>query len=342
IRIAFIIPGSAIESCSERVGDSSPSSMIFAWRQANELRRQGLVVDVFTLTSRTSPWILLTNFLHFRRQVTEWHSQVVHAHFGTVTALFAVLASRLLNTVDGSRRNLPVVITYRGSDLNPVSLLKAPRAFLGRVFSQVAALGATQLVCVSAALRRQLWWRQSSAVVLPSGVDITRFQPLPQPEVRNRLGWPLDVPVLLFNAGHDARNKRLDVAEAVFEIVRREIPMARLEVMRGEVPPDMVPDLMNAADCLLLTSDREGSPTVIQEALACNLPIVSVEVGDIVERLAGVRGAHICSRNPATLAAAVAGMLSTRQRSEGKQRAAEVASTRIANELARLYRESIG
>ena len=52
--------------------------------------------------------------------------------------------------------------------------------------------------------------------------------------------------------------------------------------------PARVPDLMNAADCLLVTSDAEGSPTMVQEALATNLPVVSVDVGDIAERLEGV------------------------------------------------------
>ena len=65
-------------------------------------------------------------------------------------------------------------------------------------------------------------------------------------------------------------------------------PSVRLEVLDGNVAPARVPALMNAADCLLVTSDAEGSPTVVQEALATNLPVVSVDVGDIAERLEGV------------------------------------------------------
>ncbi len=86
----------------------------------------------------------------------------------------------------------------------------------------------------------------------------------------------------------------------------------RLEVLDGRTPPERVPELLNAADCLLLTSDREGSSTLLQEALACNLPVVSVNAGDSRERLAGVRHCAIVEREPAAIAAELARILKDR------------------------------
>jgi teichuronic acid biosynthesis glycosyltransferase TuaC len=75
-----------------------------------------------------------------------------------------------------------------------------------------------------------------------------------------------------------------------------------------------VPTWMSACDALLLTSRHEGSPNVVKEALACNLPVVAVNVGDVAERLDGVPGCHVCSDDsPTTIAAALDERLLTRR-----------------------------
>ena len=71
---------------------------------------------------------------------------------------------------------------------------------------------------------------------------------------------------------------------AAVDYAQRTMPDIRLQVLRG-VDHQMIPVMMSAADCLLVTSDREGSPNIVREALACNLPVVSVSVGDIPELL---------------------------------------------------------
>jgi teichuronic acid biosynthesis glycosyltransferase TuaC len=300
--------------------------MIFARRQAESLAQEGVAVEVFHLHSRTSPSILCSEFLRFRSVLARFHPKVVHAHFGTMTAMFAALAVG----------RCPLVITYRGSDLNPVPSAGRLRAGVGRLLSQLAALRAARIVCVSRRLKERLWWRRDRVTVLASGVDSKIFSPEPRWLARARLGWPLEERIVLFNAGHDPRNKRLDLAEAV----EARVPI-RLEVMDGHLPPERVPTWMNAADCLLVTSDAEGSPTVVQEALASNLPVISVDVGDIPERLAGVTFSRIVERDVSMLAEAVAEMVESPRRSDGRRKAGEFCSRKIAGELARLYGEVV-
>jgi glycosyltransferase involved in cell wall biosynthesis len=96
---------------------------------------------------------------------------------------------------------------------------------------------------------------------------------------------------------------------------------------------------MNAADCLLLTSDAEGSPTVVQEALATNLPVVSVDVGDVRERVRGIRHCLVTDRTPEALAAALTQVLTAGERSNGSTRSDEICSRRIADELTQVYRD---
>jgi len=315
VKVLFVIPGEA-----------QGSSMIFARRQAESLAREGVEVDLFHLRSRTSPRELARESARFRRRVRSFDPQVIHAHFGTVTALFAAWAAP----------SRPLVITFRGSDLNGAQSL---RGVAGQVFSQVAALCADRIVCVSRQLRERLWWRRGSAVILPSGVDPELFCPEPRWQARQRLGWSYDERVVLFNAGHDPAVKRLDLAKEALALTQGLLTGLRMEVLDGAIPPARVPDLMNAADCLLLTSDREGSPTVIQEALACNLPVISVDVGDTVERLRGVRHSAIVPRDASAIAIELARVLRTPTRSDGRNKVGEFSAPRIAGELCRIYRE---
>ncbi len=178
--------------------------------------------------------------------------------------------------------------------------------------------------------------------ILPTGVDPTVFHPVPRALARKRLGWPDAGRVVLFNAGHDAKVKRLDLAMAAVERARRDVPDLRLEILDGTLQPALVPDLMNAADCLLLTSVSEGSPTVVQEALACDLPVVSVVVGDVAQRLQGVSDCMVVACDAAALGRALARIVESPRRSNGSLKVAEFSSQRIAAELKEIYRKLAG
>jgi len=77
-----------------------------------------------------------------------------------------------------------------------------------------------------------------------------------------------------------------------------------------------MPTLFNAADVLLLTSDREGSPNTVKEAMACNLPVVATDVGDVRSRLDGVANSHVAAIDDDRLADAVEAVLRRGQRSD--------------------------
>jgi teichuronic acid biosynthesis glycosyltransferase TuaC len=318
LRVMFVIPG-----------EPAGSSMIFARRQVAGVAAEGVEVSVFHLLSRTSPLELARELVRFRRQLRRDNPQVVHAHFGTVTSMFTVLAAM----------DKPLVITYRGSDLNPAPAPPGAkcRALLARGLSQLSALRAGRIVCVSGELRARLWWRRERVTVLASGVDPRLFFPEPRNTARKRIGWPVEEPVVLFNASYNPRVKRLDLARAAVNAARRVVPQTRMEIMDGGTPPEQVPALMNAADCLLVTSDAEGSPTVVQEALACNLPVVSVDVGDTRERLTGVSHSRIAARDPEALGAALAEILAQPERSDGHHKVKEFCAQTIAADLRRIY-----
>ena len=322
LRVLFVLPG-----------DGQGSSMIFARRQAECLAAEGVEAPIFYLGSRTSPARLLGEMVRFRSEIARQRPDVIHAHFGTMTALFAALGCG----------TLPLVITYRGSDLNPPPASycwKAKlRAACGRLLSQLASLRARRIVCVSRRLSNHLWWRRGGVAILPSGVDADVFRPEPRLGARRRLGWSDAETVALFHAGPDSKVKRLDLALAAVGHAHRKVPSLRLEILDGSVSPAAIPLLMNAADCLLLTSVSEGSPTVVQEALASNLPIVSVAVGDVEERLAGVEHSIVANADAGVLGLALARLVDPPRRSDGRKTLPQFCNRRLARELKDIYRE---
>lgn len=315
-RVLFVIPG-----------EPEGPSMIFAKRQYQAVARH-LNAEVFYLASRTSVRILAAEARRFRRHIARQRPHVVHAQYGTVTAAFCALLCFC-----------PLVITYRGSDLNPCPSMNWWRSAAGRLLSQLAALRASWIVCVSRELAGRLWWKRRRVDILPSGVDTERFRPRAREAALARLGWAAEDRVVLFNAGRSPAVKRLDLAEAAVEVARRQEPRIRLEVLDGYVDPERIPWLMNAARCLLVTSDKEGSPTVVQEAMASDLPVVSVAVGDLEERLAPVAGCRIEARDAARLGQALVEVCGAEQRSDGSRFVAALSVEAIAQRLVAIYRE---
>jgi glycosyltransferase involved in cell wall biosynthesis len=140
-------------------------------------------------------------------------------------------------------------------------------------------------------------------VILP-GVDFEVFSPGDTRSARKALDLDDDAKYLLFSDLVGSAIKRHDIAEAVEREVQKHEPKAKLLLLQSQ-PYLNVPLYLNAADCLLMTSEKEGSPLIIKEALAVNLPIVSLDVGDVSLTTSGVPNCQIVDRNVTDLALAV-------------------------------------
>ncbi len=301
LKLLLIIPG-------RPDGNELP----FARRQARHFAdRYHADVRIFFLRDRTSLNAIRHAGHAFRSIESEFKPDVVHVHYGSMTAFFGVIHARA-----------PVVITFHGSDLNPTPTDGRLRDLFGRIMSQLAALFASGIICVSRKLVERLWWRRGRAKVLPMGVDLDGFTPMDREECRKALGWDPDEKVILFN-GNNPSLKRLDLAEQVIDgLVRRNVPV-RLEVLKGEIQPTRMPVIMNAADALLLCSDQEGSPTMVKEAMACGLPVVSSDVGDVRERTRGVFPGAVVEQDVKRLTDALGSVLQLDRRSNGREKAVE-------------------
>lgn len=303
----------------------SPWFGIFVDRQVASLKQAGVRINTFDIGTSHAPLHILSKWLELRRAVRKVAPDLVHGQYGTIVGIVAAFAGK------------PAVISYCGNDLLRGSSVSLLRQLSGILLSHLAALRADGLICKSEQLRQALWWRKSRAVVIPNGIDFNLFVPGPQREAREKLGWNLESPIAIVNAGDDTKRKGIDLAQAAMKLVRARIPNAELIVI-SNVDPGRMPLFYQAADVALCCSVAEGSPNMVKEALACNLPVVSTPVGDVPERLAGVFPSCIVSRNPKELGEAIVNIMRTRQRSNGREKVLHLSLEQAANLILSIYR----
>ena len=320
IRVLYVVPGV-----------KGGSSMVFAHNEIARLASLGLETRTFMFDAGANPLRAFLRAWELRRLVREYRPDIVHAHYGSLTAFVCAVATRS-----------PLVITCRGSDLNPSPMDGPLRSAAQTLLSHLALLRASAIICVSRHLRDRLWWRKEKAVVIPTGINMEPFRPIPRGEARRQLDWQDGERVALFNAGRAPKVKRLDLAETSVAVMRELIGDVRLVVLRGQVPHEQMPLYLSGADCLLVTSDYEGSPDIIKEALACALPIVSVDVGDVSERLDGVRPSRIVPRDPHAIGSAAAEIVLSEQRSNGRDVVKDISATAVRDRIVEVYRRVLG
>jgi glycosyltransferase involved in cell wall biosynthesis len=306
-----------------------PHQVPFIVQQVECLRAAGAQVDVFPFYGRKNPLRYLAAWWNLRRQHRLRDYDVIHAHFGQA-GLIAWPAS------------VPLVVTFHGSDVQGIVGADGryrPSSRVLQAVSRFAARRADAVIAVSERVRSFLPERNATHVI-PGGVDLDVFRPMDQRAVREQIGMPLDGRCILFAASPTNPVKRFDLAEAAVRCVQETMDVD-LHVLQG-VPHDQVPLHMNACDALLLTSRHEGSPTVVKEALACNLPVVSVDVGDVRERIGDVPGCVVCEDDaPATIAEALQFVLARASFTAGRPAVASLDKHRVAARVLDVYRSLI-
>lgn len=134
--------------------------------------------------------------------------------------------------------------------------------------------------------------------IIPNGVNLDTFQVMDHSEARKRVGFEDGKKYVIWCSNPSRPEKNYVLAEEAVKQsnIKHQTSNISLVPVFDKTPAEVC-TYMNAADCLLLTSDSEGSPNVIKEAMACNCPIVTTNVGDVTERLEGLDGCYVVEDN---------------------------------------------
>ena len=306
-----------------------PQTTHFVKRQAEFLRKAGVQVDVFHFRGAKRVWNYARAWLAVRPQIRSGRYDLVHAQFGQSGVL-------------ALPKRVPLVVTLRGSDILGIVGPDGRYTTAGRISQWVTRLAVKRADAVVVVSEHMKAYFQTGApvTVLPSGLDFDLFRITPRDEARARLGWPLEKRFVLFAGNPEQPRKRYPLAKAAVDVVNRSLP-AELVVAWGVAHTD-VPLYMSACDAFVFTSMQEGSPNVVKEALACDLPVVSVPIGDTEERLRGIEGCEIVpDERPEAIAAALERVLRRGRRVAGRAAVAHLAEEAITTRLIGVYREAL-
>lgn len=234
--------------------------------------------EIIVLLNNNNIINFLTNIKRIRNRI---HSKtIIHAQYGTVTALTAVL----------SKKNNPLVISFCGDDVigtKRSEFLWKFRSIISKNISFLSGIFADQIITKSSNIYNYLPKKQQQkSTIIPNGVNRDVFYPFSKGDAIQYLKWKHEEKYILFNpsSGNNHFVKNLPLAREVYSKVSEQIENVNFVLIENKSPEE-INMMMNAADCLLVTSLHEGSPNIVKEAMATNLPIVSVPCGDVEERL---------------------------------------------------------
>ena len=286
--------------------------------QQRLLAQKGAQFDVISIKTGNPVTYLKAALRFLLMNLQRPKYDLVHAYYG-LSAYVALLQKRI-----------PVVATFLGSDL----LHEGASIDRDTVIGSLAAKNADAVIVMTEEMKMASG--REDAHVIPFGVALDELPLIDQADARNILGLPLVKKLVLFPWNPARLVKRFDIVEQAMLLVKQIIPQSEIVAVHDQSHAVMA-DYFNACDVCVLASDHEGSPVAIREALACNLPIVSVDVGDVGELIEGLENCYLAERNPADLAEKLAAVLTSGRRCHGREKMQAYDMTLAADRVWQIY-----
>lgn len=311
-----------------------PNSGVFVHKAAEAIRARGVDLELEYLGNLRSVPQLLAARKRVRRMAANF--DLVHAQFGSACALAT-------SAVD----SVPKVVTIRGSDWN---VHRASRGFfyfhtrLASAFTRLSINSYDVVLSVSrrVAVELQRFAPSAHVEVSPSPVDLLRFVPRDKREARALLGYAgSEEKWVLFNSLrlHNPI-KRFALAKQAFDLAQARCGNLRLRIA-SDLPHEQMPLFVAACDLILCTSDNEGWPNSVKEALACDVPFVATDVSDLRDIASIEPSCRVCPPDAEVIAANICDVLSAPAPHGLRRHVEGMSSDAISDQLIAIYEAAL-
>lgn len=274
----------------------------------------GISFDYYFINRKGIKGYLLS-LKELKKQIKLNNYQCIHAHF----ALSALLANL--------QRKIPVISTFHGSDINNNK---------NRVFSLFVEILSKKTIYVSLdLLNKAIFNLKRKNAIIPCGVDFDLFKPLSKAASLQKMGLSIQKKYILFSSNFDNTIKNYPLAKAALE----RIGYSNIELLElKNYTRKEVAVLFNAVDLALMTSLSEGSPQFVKEAIACNCPVVSTDVGDVRKVIGNIKGCFISTFQVEDVADKIEKALDIDQQINGRSMIRYFDDKSIAEKLINIYK----
>jgi glycosyltransferase involved in cell wall biosynthesis len=309
--------------------EADPSLGSFVKAQMESLRPLGVEFDVLFVNGRESRWNYLRGIWRVHKQLRAGRYDLIHAHFG-LSGWVALWQFRL-----------PMVVSFMGDDVlgHPTRSGRITLSgHLLRISGFILARVVTSVIVKSRQMASTL--RMPSAHVIPNGVDLDLFRPMEQAEARKVLHLDPGKKYVLFPYDPNEARKRFDLIQAAVSLAREHIANLDILMVRG-LPQEQIAIYMNAADVMVMASMLEGSPNAVKEAMATNLPVITVDVGDAAELIGSTAGCYLVPREAAAIAEKIVEVCRHGSRTNGREWIQRLSMERVAAQVVEVYAEAL-
>lgn len=301
----------------------------FIVSQIKSLGRNGVAVDILDLRATENTFNYIIGVVRLWKRLLNRRYDIVHAHYS------------YCGWVGVLQRKVPVVVSFMGNDLFGVLNSRGGQRIVGYfniLFSTLLVNFAEAVIVKSSRMKELI--NADHVYVVPNGVDFELFRPMQDKAVSQLYAGKRNKTILFLGDPDDPR-KNFRLAVSAVQILKQKYPDVELVVPFG-IHAQQVNAYMNMADVLLCTSLQEGSPNVIKEAMACNLPIVSTDVGDVREVLGNTEGCYIASFDKEDLAKKLQLSLEYGKRTNGRENIKYLEINNVADKIINIYRQVCG
>jgi len=290
-------------------------SIIF---QGESLKNDNVTVDYFVY-QRTG----LTNYVKavqlLRKRIKNNNYDIIHAHY-SYSSLVTIL----------SFPKVPLITSFMGSDILGFRKIDKIIKIVVEKFSDIIIVKSRQMAgkinC------------KEKLVIIPNGVNYNTFKAIDKFLAKKRLGLHPEIKYILWVGNSKRKEKNFKLVREVLRIIKEANVHIELIQVFGESQKKLN-EYYSACDVFLLTSLYEGSPNVIKEAMACNCPIVSTDIGDVREVVRNTKGCYITSFDPNDVAEKIKMALNFGKRTNGRDHIKHLEINVIAKKIINVYEE---